>query len=72
MFHSFPKGDSLNHLQIPRPPFGPRVEELDWSVISADPSQIALIKQRIDLVDWDALANNPHPDVSKILKKRPL
>ena len=69
MFPSFPRGDNLKNFKIVQQP---PVEELDWSVISADPSQIALIKQRIDLVDWDTLANNPHPDVSKILKKRPL
>jgi len=67
----FPNGDGLKNLQIPEQPATP-VEDLDWSVISADPSQIELIKQRIDLVDWDALANNPHPDVSKILKNRPV
>jgi len=66
----FPKGDSLKNLQIPEQP-ATRVEDRDWSVISADPSQIALIKQRIDLVDWDALATNPHPDVLQLLKKRP-
>jgi hypothetical protein len=70
MFPHFSKGDSLKDLQIPAEP-AQRVEDLDWSVISADPSQIALIKQRIDLVDWDALESNPHPSVASLLKKRP-
>lgn len=70
MFPHFPSSDSLKGLQIPQQP-AQRVEDLDWSVISADPSQIALIKQRIDLVDWDALATNPHPTVASLLKKRP-
>lgn len=71
MFPHFPKGDSLKDLQIPKEPFQ-RVEDLDWSVISADPSQIELIKQRIDLVDWDALETNSHPAVASLLKKRPV
>jgi len=71
MFPHFPTGDSLKDLQIPEQP-AQRVEDLDWSVISADPSQILLIKQRIDLVDWDALETNPHPSVASLLKKRPL
>ena len=71
MFPHFPTGDNLKYLQIPEQP-ATRVEDLDWSVISADPSRILLIKQRIDLVDWDALESNPHPDVLGLLKKRPL
>ena len=69
MFPHFPSGDNLKDFKIVK--MIP-IEELDWSVISIDPSKILLIEQRLDLVDWDALEHNPHPHVPELLKKRPV
>lgn len=69
MFPHFPSGDSLKNIKIPDNILS--LDELDWSVISADPSKILLIKTHLDRVDWDALQTNPHPDVAELLTQRP-
>lgn len=69
MFPHFPKGDNLKDVKfVQLPP----LEQLNWTAISADPSKIVFIKAHLDLVDWYALENNPHPAVAELLKNRPV
>tara|TARA_B110000967_G_scaffold173270_1_gene184800 strand:+ start:67 stop:312 length:246 start_codon:yes stop_codon:yes gene_type:complete len=47
------------------------VDKLDWSMLSANPNAIHLMKQNLDQVNWKFLSSNPNaiPILEKNLDK---